>query len=420
MDRGSHMRLRLLLIAAVAGFLFTPSIAGAATFGFGDFGLSAYGDGASFHTLCGWNGASCGHGGLNLRYARLNVPYDAMGTYDSASGSCVDTSADPNNWVWYNQVQTPTGQALQNWLGEAQKDGLRPLFALNAAVSNLTAMEPADNPRLPTANDYRCGLDALMKAVGSVHDWEVFNEPEQGLCGSTAATFVSSAQQVAAQEGRTSDTLVAGAFRNGDDPVDGTNHPDCGHPSGDWFIRDYVQKIKALGVAPAVWSWHPYADVDASYTGTSTWHQTGDSVSYLNQQFPSPPSFWLTEAGVVLNDAAYGQYVDGSPAAQANAAQGFKNLGNAPGQAYAGQISRIYWYEFQTYGDGASVGSDTWDSALLGLTGPDWVEDGKAVPRASYCVLAYGESPGRAVQDPRCDYAASPHLPWSDWEDPNG
>lgn len=409
----------------MVGFLVLPSTASAVTFGFGDAGLAAYGDTGSFHTLCGWNGASCGHGWLSVKYVRLNVPYDSMGTYDSASGSCVDTSTDPDNWIWYNGVQTPTSQALRGWLTEAQKDGLRPLFAVSSAVPNLTAMEAADNPRLPTAKAYQCGLEALMKAAGPgwnlwVHDWEVFNEPEQGLCASTAATFVSLAQQAATQEGRSSDTLVAGTFWNGDDPLDSSNHPDCGHPSGDWFIRDYVQKIKSLGLSPAVWSWHPYDDVDASHTGTSTWHQTADLVSYLHQQFPSNPSFWLTEASVVLNSAKYGQYVDGSPTAQANAARGFKTLGNAPNQAYSGQISRVYWYEFQTYGDGASVGSDTWDSALLGLTHPDWLEDGTGVPRASYCVLAYGDSAGSAVRDSRCDYATSPNVPWSDWQDPNG
>jgi hypothetical protein len=425
MRQRARVRVGLLCIAAMICFLGASSAASAVTFGIGDFGLAAYGDSASFHTLCGWTGASCGHGGLNIRDARLNVPYDSLATYDSASGSCVNTSTDPNNWVLYNGVQTPTGQALQSWLAEAQQDGLRPLFAVSSAVSNLTATEPANNPRLPTGNDYLCGLEGLMKAAGPewnlwVHDWEVFNEPEQGLCASTAASFLSLAKQAATQEGRSSDTLVAGAFSNGDDPVDGSNHPDCGHPSGDWFIHDYVQKIVSLGLDPSAWSWHPYNDVDAGYTGTSSWHQTGDLVSYLNRQFPSDPSFWVTEAGVVLNSAQYGSYVDGSPIGQANAAQAFKNLGNAPGQAYSGQISRIYWYEFQTYGDGSSVGSDTWDSALLGLARPDWVEDGSGVPRASYCVLAYADSPIRAVNDSRCDYISSPNVPWSDWEDPNG
>lgn len=421
----SHVRLRLLCVGAVVCFLVWSSPATAVTFGFGDIGLAAYGGSSSFHTLCGWNGASCGHSGLSIKYVRLNVPYDSMGTYDSASGTCIDTSTDPNNWIWYDGVQTPTGDALHSWLTEAGQDGLRPLFAVSGAVSNLTKTESADNPRLPTGNDYLCGLEALMKAAGPrwnlwVHDWEVFNEPERGLCASTAATLVSLARQAAAQAGRSSDALVAGTFSNADDPLDGSNHPDCGHPSGDWFIRDYVQKIKSLGLSPAVWSWHPYNDVDASYTGTSNWHQTADLASYLNQQFPSHPSFWLTEASVVLNSSKYAPYVDGSPTAQANAARGFKTLGNAPNQAYSGQISRVYWYQFQTYGDGASAGSDTWDSALLGLTHTDWAEDGTGIPRASYCVLAYGDSPSMAVKDSRCDYASSPNAPWNDWEDPNG
>jgi hypothetical protein len=417
------MRRRgLCLVLAVGIVILLPSKASAAAFGFGDLGLATYGDTASFHTLCGWNGTSCGHGGLNIKYARLFAPYNALGTYDSSTASCVSTSADPNNWIRYNGAQTPTSQALRSWLTEAQKDGLRPMITITWGNGHLTS--EADNPSYPTQNGYRCGLEALMNATGAgwnlpVHEWEVFNEPEGGLCSSDAAGFFAQAQQAAATEGRSSDTLVAGAFKSGDDPSDGTNHPDCGHRSGDWFIRDYVQSIKSRGLSPTVWSWHPYGDVDASYAGASNWHQTGDLTSYLNQQFATDPQFWLTEVGVVLTSPAYGPYLDGSSSGQANAAQGFKLLGNAPHQAYSGQISRIYWYEFQTYGDGASTGSDTWDSALLGLTRPDWLEDGTGVPRASYCVLAYGDSPTRAVSDSRCDYASTPHVPWTDWQNPN-
>jgi hypothetical protein len=40
------------------------------------------------------------------------------------------------------------------------------------------------------------------------------------------------------------------------------------------------------------------------------------------------------------------------------------------------------------------------------------------VPRASYCVLAFGDDPQAAVKDTRCDFASSPHAPWTDWENP--
>jgi len=411
-------RALLVWMCTAACCLALTSVAAGASFGLGDQGLAAYGDSSSFHTLCGWNGASCGHGGLNIRYTRAVFAYNALGTYDSASGGCISTAADPNNWVWDNGAQAPTSQAVQRWMTEAQKDGLQPLVAITWGNGHLTG--EADNPRHPTANAYRCGLEALMTAYPWVHSWETFNEPEQGLCASDAANFFSVAQQAAAAEGRSTDTLVAGAFAANDDPLDQTNHPDCGHRSGDWFIPDYVKAINAKALQPAVWSWHPYDDVDASYTGTSTWHQTGDTVSYLNQKFASHPSYWITEAGVVLNSSLYGKDLDGNPTAQANAALGFKNLANAPNQAFPGQIARIYWYEFQTYGDGASTGSDSWDSSLLGLINPDWAEDGTGVPRSSYCVLAFGDTPAQAISDSRCNYANSPHTPWSDWQDPSG
>ena len=414
----SAFRWGLFCIATVLCLLVVPSTAAAVSYGLGDFGLDAYGDSTSFHTLCGWNGLACGHGGLNIGYTRLSVPYNALGTYDSTLGKCVDTSGDPYNWVWHNGVQVPYSQALQSWLGEADKDGLQPMFAVTWGNPHLTG--EGDNPSYPTANGYVCGLEALMQAEGSVHEWEVFNEPEQGLCASDAANFASLAVRAAAVEGRPSDTLVAGSFASRDDPLDNSNHPDCGHPSGDWFTRDYVSAIKANGLNPSVWSWHPYGDVNASYAGHNNTHQTEDLASYLNQQFPSHPSFWLTEAGVALNLAPYGQDIDGSKIAQANAARGFKNLARAPNQAFSGQISRVYWYEYQTYGDGTSTGSDIWDSALLGITNVDWVEDGGGVPRASYCVLAYGDSPDQAATDQRCNYLSSPNIPWTDWQDTNG
>ena len=421
----SRAHLRSYIVAAATALLLAgfPSTAMGVGFGLGDHGLDAYAGSSSFHTLCGWNGTSCGHGAMSITYTRIDVPYNALATYDSASGGCVSTVGDSNNWVWHDGAQEATGQSLYSWLGAAEQDGLDPIFSITWGNPNLRA--EADNPGYPTANGYLCGLEALMQAAGPgwnrwVHEWEVFNEPESGICASDAANYALMASEAAAQEGRSSDTFVAGAFWDKDDPLDGSNHPDCGHPSGDWFISDYVSAIKAEHLSPAVWSWHPYTDVDASYSGTDNTHQTGDLASYLNKQFRSRPQFWITEAAIWLNDHQYGQDLDGNPTAQANAAAGFENLANAPNQAYKGQIARLYWYEYQTYGDGSSLGSDTFDSALLGLTNTDWVEDGSGVQRASYCVLAYGDSPKRAVSDTRCDYASSPDIPWTDWQDPNG
>lgn len=423
------MCLRSALIRGLIGvgatlclLVLASAAAGAVAFGVGDDSLDAYGDSSGFHVLCGWNGTGCGHGGLGSRYTRLIVPYNALATYDGTSSSCVDTSQDPNNWGYHSGAPEPTVQSLHNWLQEAQKDGLQPMLSITWGNPRMTS--ESDNPAYPTANGYLCGIEALMRYAGPgtnlwVDEWEAFNEPESGLCSRDAAEFELLANTAAAAEGRTSDTIVAGGFANADDPLDGTNHPDCGHPSGDWFVRDYVSAIKAKGLNPSVWSWHPYNDVDASYTGHDNTHQTGDLAAYLNQQFPSHPQFWLTEVGVVLSSHTYGQYLDGSKIAQANAARGFKDLARAPNQAYGGQIARVYWYEYQTYGDGADTGSDTWDAALLGITSADWVEDGHGIPRSSYCVLAYNDAPPKAATDPRCNYASTPNVPWTDWENPN-
>jgi hypothetical protein len=97
------------------------------------------------------------------------------------------------------------------------------------------------------------------------------------------------------------------------------------------------------------------------------------------------------------------------------------------------QVEALFWYEFETYGDGKSVGSDTWDSALLGITSPSWDQSGQynpgagqfGVPRTSLCVLAYGDSPNPSASnaaewDSRCDFANSPQVPWYDWQDIGG
>ena len=415
----------LVLISAVLLAVSAPCAAGAPTgFGISDSSIDAFANSTSFHTFCGWNGSACGNSALRLTYARVQVPYNALGTYDAATGTCVSTADDANNWMYHLGAPEPMSAILHDSLAAATRDGLRPLVSLQWGNPNLTG-EP-DNPSRPTADGYRCGIAALMQATApggpdaEVHEWEPFNEPDSGLCASTAVGFLLTATQVAAAAGRAADTFVAGTFKDGDDPLDAGNHPDCGHGSGNWFIRDYVSFVQALRLNPAVWSWHPYTDVDAGYNGPVSPRQTQDLDAFLNRQFPSHPAFWLTEAGANLNNPIYGQFLDGSPIGQADAAAGFRRLAAAPNQAYPGQIARTYWYQYQTYGDGINQGSDRWDSALLGLTDTDWGRSGSGIPRPSYCVLAFGDPPWVAVRDRRCDQPSGPQVPWTDWEDPAG
>jgi hypothetical protein len=84
-----------------------------------------------------------------------------------------------------------------------------------------------------------------------------------------------------------------------------------------------------------------------------------------------------------------GGCLDGNPRAQAYAASDFLNIARY-GSAFPGQITRVYWHEF----DSLAGHPTTWDSGL--------VAPGDRHVRASYCVLA-GESVARALHDSACD-----------------
>ena len=84
---------------------------------------------------------------------------------------------------------------------------------------------------------------------------------------------------------------------------------------------------------------------------------------------------------------------DGNPRAQAYAAIDFLSLAGA-GSAFPGQITRIYWHQF----DSAAGHPTGWDSGL--------VAPGDRYERASYCVLA-GDSVAQALADPACNRTAA-------------
>jgi hypothetical protein len=136
-----------------------------------------------------------------------------------------------------------------------------------------------------------------------------------------------------------------------------------------------------------------------------------DTAYASNGRGAPVPQIWLTEAGVWLNGNLYGAQLDDDPIAQADAAEGFLNLPRA-----SLQITRVYYYEFQTFhGDG-------FDSALIASGGsnpPDGDRSGLAPRRPSYCVLALGLTPAQAVSSTYfsvCnDSSRSPTD--SDWQD---
>jgi hypothetical protein len=78
--------------------------------------------------------------------------------------------------------------------------------------------------------------------------------------------------------------------------------------------------------------------------------------------------------------------LNGQPAYQAAAAEGFLNLPRV-----SPHITQEYWYEVRAL-------PGVWDSALLSADG---------TPRTSYCVLALGMTPAAADQAPACNSPAA-------------
>ncbi len=152
--------------------------------------------------------------------------------------------------------------------------------------------------------------------------------------------------------------------------------------------------------------------------GTLTHDDTATVSAYIASLYRparAPPRIWLTEAAAQITDPvtrylgrpegcddreaddpppyALGACLDGNPRGQAYAAADFLDLARS-GSAFPGQITRVYWHQF----DSLAAHPTTWDSGLVSPV--------DAYERASYCVLS-GESVARAVADPECNRRAA-------------
>jgi hypothetical protein len=182
-------------------------------------------------------------------------------------------------------------------------------------------------------------------------------------------------------------------------------------------VKAYARYLTGtIGLYPAVWSFHPYEDLSAAAyqnDGTLAHGDTSLVSAYIASLYRPPraqPRIWLTEVGAQITDpvptylgvpegcadaAAHdpsrylGGCLDGKPRGQAYAAATFLNLSRS-GSAFPGQITRVYWHQF----DSLAAHPTGWDSGL--------VSPGDRYERASYCVLS-GESIARAVSDPECN-----------------
>jgi hypothetical protein len=351
---------------------------------------------------------------LGVRYARIFIPYDTVSTYDQQTRSCVLASTFRGPTSYWTE--------LYNFLLAAQADGLDPLVSLYAGAGGYTDnghyYADAGVPDLTTnagASAYLCGIEGLMTATSAnnvpVNEWEPWNEPECCMSASNAATMYAYTRYASVPVLARADTIVGGAFATA------TAHDV--DPSG--FAYAYVYDLLNAGIQPPVFSLHPYHDVQNSWgcvqigAGGCSTTETSNLVNMLDAAYGSSghgatvPQIWLTEAGVWLNGMLHAQ-LDNNPIAQANAAEGFLNLPRA-----SLQITRAYYYEFQTFpGDG-------FDSALIASGGSkpsDGDRSGLAPVRPSYCVLALGFTPAQAVSSTYYSICNdSSHSPTdSDWQ----
>ncbi len=372
-------------------------------------------------------------GGANsFRYARTGLPWDAVSTGGSAIGSACVAEASPPPYYG-----TPWIELGERYLLAARASGIDPLIAIttNGAARYPGNGNPNDPPN-PTAHQYLCGFEGIVSTldlfaashgVAPPTEYETYDEPDGARvsdeCNPTpdGDLPLHSADQCAAWYYYEAD--LANRTRFGDRLTlvalgadgDSANDPNL------VAIRAYTNYLTGtIGLYPSVWSFHPYEDLSqAGYLddGSPAHGDTTRVSAYIDSLYaPSrpQPAIWLTEAATQLTDPvdsylgtptgcrereaedspsdSLGGCLDGDPRAQAYAASDFLSLGR-DGSAFPGQITRIYWHEF----DSPANLPTTWDSGLI--------SPGDRYERASYCVLS-GESVADALGDPSCNSKA--------------
>lgn len=378
-------------------------------------------------------------GGNAFRYVRTGIPWDAVGTGASAiGGPCRRESPSPayygTSWI---------GLA-ESYVLAARRAGVDPLIAIttNSAARYPGNGNPAD-PANPSANQYRCGFEALVSTldgfaarngVAPPTEYETYDEPDGAMvsnaCNPTPDGNLPphQADQCAGWYYYEADAANRRVFGGALTLVALSADGDSSNDPNLVAIKAYAGYLTGtIGLHPSVWSFHPYEDVSAAgyLAGTAGAHEAAGAhedtslvSAYIASLYPAgrrQPAVWLTEVAAQITDPvgtylgasegcvdgeaddpspyALGACLDGNVKAQAYAARDFLDLPRS-GSASPGQIARIYWHEF----DSAAAHPTTWDSGLL--------SPGDRYERASYCVLS-GESVARAIADPACDRAAA-------------
>ncbi len=385
-----------------------------------------------FTELLGGN--SCADETSNgICYARIYVPWDAVndGKGSFSAGTCQKSPAGPGS---------PAAVYADEVAAAARAVGVG-----HVLVALTTSLNTSADDIWPTDSGYECGLSGLKQADPWVTQWEVFNEPDSAYvpdsipgggpnCTARNGVWVATQDQCvlgspavkpsggnghggSAQaaaywyldakqaDPRASDTVVAGGFN--------FNTSSCVTASC-YYLGGYFRELSRIyPAAPDAIALHPYLDVDyGALNGgdplppaTSGLPSAQGAIAVIDQLYPSDPQIWLTEAGVWLtnsgkagvtgvcgdgnpaDDGTWLACLNGNPAAQALAAEGYLRL-----PSESSQITRVYYYDFNNQNVG-------WDSGLVNLNSGLAGASGYGTPRMAWCVLhnfAEGETPGVA------------------------
>jgi hypothetical protein len=367
-------------------------------------------------------------GGNAFQYARAGIPWDAVSTGEAAlGGACARETRPP---AYYG---APWIALAENYVLAARRAGVDPLIAIttNSAARYIGNGNPGDPPN-PSANQYYCGFAGIVSTLAAFAvrhgiapptEYETYDEPDgarvSNECNPTPAGDLPPhrADQCAGWYYYEADRANRMAFGGRLILVALSADGDSANDPNLVAIKAYASYLTGtIGLYPAVWSFHPYEDLSAAaYLNDHTPAHRDTSlvsgyIASLYRPARAQPKIWLTEVAAQITDPVgtylgvpagchdaaaddpglyLGGCLDGKPKGQAYAAADFLALARS-GSAFPGQITRVYWHEF----DSLAGHPTTWDSGL--------VAPGDVYERASYCVLS-GESVARAISDPECN-----------------
>ena len=408
-----------------------------------------------------------------LRYVRLSVPYDALMSWNGKV--CTWSPAETSGTGYQDYRQLVWG------VQAAQADNLTPVVAFTNGTG-MGGVPPIPDPSYGTAGshpfgawtaaaqDYACGVEAVMKWIGSsaigpnpVVDWEAWNEPNgagefngalNGECSSSGSAcgwvynpggylcysnFTACGPLEAAELWQIAQAIsqrqfLAKGFTIAAMTVsDAQNSPyETSYIAAMTSMTQCASGYYCSHIGPNVWSIHDYdgpsSGVPAATANIKRFASTLDSHWATNQ------TVWITESGVALEDGSRGDNnckisaANCGPGKSSNCAVGvYPQLDNTFGAcadgspaAQAAGADSILDLAGAAAADSQTVsqvdwyefqtpnGSTGWDSGLVSPPGGEYLSpDGAySVGRYSLCVL-------EQVSTSNCSGSAVDASDWS-------